>query len=700
MERKHKEICIISCANISLMVNLAQLFQGSSSLYCKFIATYQLIIHLDDFFNKTISDAKQAHSILLFTSFPAHLLNTKKISEKSEYNFKHIHIASIPQHLLLDCVTQDIDLLTESTTLIKALYPKVYYNEYSANEILAIINTKLSLLPQTEDGKQQNFVNNLKYFITYERIDLFAPVLQLTVSQFLQKPCEHLPMIKAFPSEVFEQIMMLHDQYEKKTDLTSWLEPFTAFYNSLLNEIYPSPFPPFRAALPRNCLINAEENSDILISFHLNTNRPAQLQTLFDNIENTAQHPERCEFVINIDDGDELTEKVIIEQQQFRKFTIKYTHSKAPRNVCDLWKPLNKLYKLTNPNAYYLLNLSDEMLFATSGWDLILDKYVGYFDDDLFRLRSSRNKHRNYFDRWECSFAQDSIPITTKKWVDAGGDWNPCFGPDSFQQLVSFYLMKHNTHNNINSCRDIPLNDIQFQGDVPGLGIAAEESIQHARSHVEALFICQSHKFQIEANRRAMKIQAQIDIKKWNVNNPSIKDSKQCIYVLSNDAVVSKYPYHLSRIKIFLVNNYRKLYFKYYFGEGLTNKNLFKGIISYLAIKFGLLRNNRENVKYSIFDLPIILAKFLLHPGRVIKFIHAKTKAKINHIIYREKLLRHYKALINKKELENRDLHLSQSILSKNIQRLAKEKNAQSNTDAINITKPLASNTTRVNQIV
>lgn len=329
---------------------------------------------------------------------------------------------------------------------------------------------------------------------------------------------------------------------------------------------------------------------DKLISIQLNSNRPTQLNLYFDNIEETAENPENIEVLVNIDDDDNVMEKLLIDEQKRRKFTLKYVKTPRPASFCDLWKPINTLLEHTNPNSYFLLNISDEMLFATKGWDTVLEKYVGFFPDHLFRLRCSRNKFRNYFDRWECSFAQDSIPITTKRWVEVGGDWNPCFGPDSYQQLIAFYLAKEGSYSINNYLRELPVIDIQFHGDVPGLGIENKIRWKHAKDHINAMQICQSYRMQVEAKRRAIMIKANIIISELQLQDFEIVDDKKSKVIKIRDnqsnRIVHQSSYRLNRASIFFTNQVRKLRFNSYFGGGFNPKvSMTRTFLSYLKAK-------------------------------------------------------------------------------------------------------------------
>ncbi len=328
-----------------------------------------------------------------------------------------------------------------------------------------------------------------------------------------------------------------------------------------------------------------------LISIHLNSNRPAQLSLYFDNIEDTADDPSLVEVLVNIDDNDSVMEETLKREISQRKFTIKYITTPRPKSFCDLWEPINKLLPITDPHAYFLLNISDEMLFATKGWDSVLKKYVGFFPDHIFRLRASRNKFRNYFDRWECSFAQDAIPITTKKWIDIGGDWNPCFGPDSFQQLIAFYLAKEGQFAGTNYLREMPIIDIKFLGDIPSIGIDPQKAWKHNRDHIFAMQICQSYPMQLEARRRAVLLKANIIAVNHQIATFKTIDNKNqkqidLINTSTNETVYS-FDYKVSWFYITFINQFRKLRYYAYFGAGKEyNRGHITGFASYLRAKY------------------------------------------------------------------------------------------------------------------
>ncbi len=521
---------------------------------------------------------------------------------------------------LLSLIEHQIDnhkQIQHSTSTIN-LYQFNYFYTQIKNYAAAHFPTKLS------SAQNRLFILALAKVITYDSADIPAPGKSFCFEKILNDENNFLAFLKyithndiglapsffkEIPSSLQETIKNIDDMKFQKWE--AWqTKLLNVFINKRLYTLYyphiDKPLIEFYKSAGYLTEINKSKPLySKLISIQLNSNRPAQLIAYFDNIEETADNPKDIEVLVNIDIGHHSMKELLEKEMTRRKFTLKYLETPKPASFCDLWQPINKLLEITDPGSYFLLNISDEMLFDTVGWDTILKKYVGYFPDHLFRLRSSRNKYRNYFDRWECSFAQDSIPITTKKWIDVGGDWNPCFGPDSFQQLISFYLSKEGMFSNENYLRDIPLIEIKFAGDVPAIGISDEKRWKHNSDHIKAMEICQSYKMQLEARRRAILIRANILAHKNQLVNYSINEKgrrrhqllnlllrRKLIYIrdLDTNTIVAKFDYHLSRLNISLTNYWRRLFFFNYFGDGIQQRrNFVRGCISYFCAKYKLI---------------------------------------------------------------------------------------------------------------
>lgn len=348
-------------------------------------------------------------------------------------------------------------------------------------------------------------------------------------------------------------------------------------------------------------------HSGILLSIQLNSNQPEQIVTFLDAIQKTARRPERVEVLINIDTGDESMMRVLDEQKATRPMQIKYIESDLPGGFFDLWKPLNTLITLTDPSAYFVMNVSDEFMFVTHHWDDLIERYVGYYPDHIFRLRASQFRFRNYKDFWECGYAPDSLALYSKRWFDVTGDWNPCFGPDSFQQCVAFYLYSYLGMFQHQLYRDIPEPFLEFKGEGVSHGLTPEQKRKRNKGHIKHWFILMSHEMQQEANRRACLLRADIIAQQQKIQRYELRDDveRKRIQIIDLDKGydVENFSYKLNYWRITLTNQLRKLAFGYYVG-GCYPSHRFSifSIMNYFInkddwpLKLGrLLLRNEEN---------------------------------------------------------------------------------------------------------
>jgi hypothetical protein len=534
---------------------------------------------------------------------------------------------------------------------------------YQFSYFYEIVTKEILLAKEMLSTQDKLFAIALARVLAQDTADLPVPRKKYSFEKLLESKDEMIDLVKFITNNKISITSELANDFEtlqkkqlqilserKFTQLNSQqLELIDRLIHQKLKTIYyphiTHPLAYFYAELGYDFVRSTESKIQYskLISIQLNSNRPAQLVAYFDNIEATTDNPTEVEVLVNIDIGDTAMKNILNTEIPKRNFTIKYIETQRPKSFCDLWKPINNLLEITDPHSYFLVNISDEMLFATNGWDTILKKYIGFFPDNIFRLRASRNKFRNYFDRWECSFAQDAIPITTKKWIDIGGDWNPCFGPDSFQQLVSFYLAKEGKFSNSQYLRELPLTEIKFVGDVPALGIDSEKSWRHNNDHIKAMLICQSPKMQQEARRRAMLLKAHIFGAAEQIKNFYVQDNKSKKMLQVHDgqsqAVVKKIDYSVNSFAIFIINQWRKTAFFSYFGDGrTTKKNIFLSYLQYLKARhYAFYLYNQELKRFG---------------GRVFRIIRSIFKIKNYHpnsltkIRYKIKNIRNNQGLI------------------------------------------------------
>lgn len=308
----------------------------------------------------------------------------------------------------------------------------------------------------------------------------------------------------------------------------------------------------------------------IFVSIQLNSNRPDQITRFFDSVEHTADTPEEVEILLHIDEGDTAMEELVEREKATRRFVLRTLQTDIVKGYATLWKPLNPLLGMTDPSAYFLINLSDEMLFETKGWDTMLKPYVNYYPDNIFRLRASKYRFRNYTDFWECGFAPDSLAFYTRNWLIPQGDWNPCLGPDSFQQCVAYRLYRSDPFSHRQFNRDIPLPFMQFSGEGASIGLSGRALYRRMCINNRAWFTLMSHKMQQEAKRRAMRMKA--DMVAFSHGNAESCENlkRKCFEVRdkASGAMVETMPYRLSWLGINIINLLRAPMVLYFAGGG------------------------------------------------------------------------------------------------------------------------------------
>lgn len=340
----------------------------------------------------------------------------------------------------------------------------------------------------------------------------------------------------------------------------------------------------------------------MLLSIQLNSNRPENIKALIDNIDETAANHSDIEVIININEGDENCKNIITSLQATTKVKLHYIQTNIIKSYQDLWKPLNQILKLTDSSAYFITNFSDEFRFKTKNWDDVIRKYIGYYEDGIFRIRLSRYRYYSYQDFWECIFAPDSLAFYTKKWLDIVGIWCPCLGPDSWQELVSYYLKHNRKFSYIQYNRDVIEPFLQFEGEGPGLGLNKIQLRQRIKNNVELFFQTTSHQMQEKAKHSSCKLLANILVSSYGNNlvattkpdafknktlsEISFKDNykRKRIEFFYHGKIFYKLDYKLNKLRFFFINNFRKLNFAYYVGD--LEKFFDKDIISNLNVYF------------------------------------------------------------------------------------------------------------------
>ena len=309
----------------------------------------------------------------------------------------------------------------------------------------------------------------------------------------------------------------------------------------------------------------------LLLSIHFTSNRPAGFARFLDHLEACTSDMSAVEVVVKIDDHDSQMHALLEKESERRPFAVRYISAPPPAGFYDLWRSYDDLLKAADPRAYFVMCLNDEMYFETMHWDKVLRRYVGLFPDHIFRLRTSRHRTRNYFDAWEAGFANDTAAIMTRRWVEAGGGWCPCNGPDTFQQCVAYYFGWLHRFRADRITREMPIYDINLGGHGANLGesLSGRQLRRRIGGSIRPFYVLMSHAMQQEAARRAQKLHAHIWAERHALTVYEVRDepARQRICVSEGGGhVLLRLSYRLSAPRIWLTNARRSLSWSRYVG--------------------------------------------------------------------------------------------------------------------------------------
>ncbi len=425
-----------------------------------------------------------------------------------------------------------------------------------------------------------------------------------------------------------------------------------------------------------------------LLSIHLQSNNPDNFKGFIKSLEDNLIDLNLIEVVVKIDDDDIQMNDLLSDLVKSSPINLKYISTPLLGNFSDLWRSMNDMLLVCEKDSYFLWNMNDEMRIPIKGWDQKLKKYVGMFPDNLFRLRTSVFRNRNYTDEWECCFAPETSAITTKKWIEICGDWNPTLGPDTFNQLVAYYFSYHDRFNKDKEIRDIVINDFNFIGEGAFLGLTKKQRMKRISETIKPWFKLISYKTLLEASRRSQKIKANIYIDKVFKGHHEaeklyiIDRGKEIRIMHSTKKTLVRFPYKLPRLGIYTKNFTRSFQYFEYAGGGKDYRSYIKifyklkKYIYYIILKFKLFSIINLYRKIGITYIKIIrkknikkILKFLKTAKLIILKVLKKIKEipgdtyifiieGIKYLFPRtwEKYQKKYLYYINKKELKDTDL--------------------------------------------
>lgn len=305
-----------------------------------------------------------------------------------------------------------------------------------------------------------------------------------------------------------------------------------------------------------------------LITFITPSRRLDNIKGLIDNLAETTAEPSRIELLIKFDDDQEGVVEFIENEIKTAPFSIRYIRTPRLEGIYSVWVAMEHLFFVSDPDSYFYQIISDEPRFLTKHWDVLLEKYKGFFEDDLFRLRLSDVKLCNYSSHYECTFRPDSFPIYTRRWLELTEGTGDCWGSDAYQQCVAFQLsMGSGGYTNFyrigGVCRDIPIFDIKLGGLEFCVGVSAEDQRERHKRNLREWARLTSFEMQEHFSYLARRMDAYIFAHENNLRN--FKLVKNCaqktVDIKTGDGyLVKEYCYSLSRLYIYTQNISRAVF--------------------------------------------------------------------------------------------------------------------------------------------
>jgi hypothetical protein len=297
-----------------------------------------------------------------------------------------------------------------------------------------------------------------------------------------------------------------------------------------------------------------------LLTIIVASNRPHQMKGFLENLSQTVKDHTTIEVLVKIDIGDTTMQALMDEAIITCPFDVRYIQTPRLDGYYTLHIGYQQLFLQSNPETYFIFPVNEEVRFKTKGWDLILADYIKFFPDDLFRLKISRLKFRNYYTHHDCGPTPENYPFFSRKWMELAGGVGDCWGPDGWHQFVDYHLGQTEGIDSISGhFRSVPIHDIQIEGEEAGKELTKEQI------KIRTLRICQEwwRMYSIKAQQEFRRIAQQMAVYIWakhkKIENFSIMENKKQKYFWIEDhdrheRYEKVFYYHLSSTYICLEN--------------------------------------------------------------------------------------------------------------------------------------------------
>lgn len=206
------------------------------------------------------------------------------------------------------------------------------------------------------------------------------------------------------------------------------------------------------------------------------------IRELLGNLNETCDDPASVEILIKVDAEDAASQNAVKTASEASPLNARFLVAPKDDGYYGLHKYYQKLFELTDPDSYFIMLISDEVRFLSKGWDKVLAAYVNHYADDVFRLRLSENKDRQYTCFDECCPFPDNFPIATRRWYQLTGGVGDLYGIDNWHQILEYELGKFPSPDGGKGIhRGVVVDDIPLGGLAASVGEVTEQTYDKIR---------------------------------------------------------------------------------------------------------------------------------------------------------------------------------------------------------------------------
>lgn len=292
------------------------------------------------------------------------------------------------------------------------------------------------------------------------------------------------------------------------------------------------------------------------------SNRPHNMRGFLDNLRETVIDFSSIEVLVKIDEGDSVMQSLMEDALNTYPFLIRYIQTPRLDGYYTLHLGYQQLFEMSDKATYFIFPVNEEVRFKTKGWDRVLSNYIKLFPDDLFRLKISRLKYRNYYSHHDCGPVPENYPFLTRKWMELSGGIGDCWGPDGWHQYIDYHLGQTEGIDDIPGLfRSVPIQDILIGGEEAGKELTKEQIKKRSLRICQEWWRMYSTSVQQEFRRLAVQMFAYVWAKHRGLEDFEIIENKKVKKFSIKDNETGKvhkkvFYYHLSAYYIRLENFY------------------------------------------------------------------------------------------------------------------------------------------------